>query len=71
MHMLCSTHRRVHVCPIEALAAVSAEERAWLPERFRPHIRAVTAPGCASMGRRGYSRGAEMGKAKSLAYYTE
>jgi len=53
--MLCSTHRRVHVCPIEALAAVNAEERAWLPERFRPHhIRAVTAPGCASKGRSGY-----------------
>jgi hypothetical protein len=31
MSMLCSTHRRVHVCPIKALAAVSAEARAWLP----------------------------------------
>jgi hypothetical protein len=36
--MLCSTHGRVHVCPIKALEAVSAEARAWLPERFRPHF---------------------------------
>jgi hypothetical protein len=38
MSMLCSTHGRVHVCPIKALEAVSAEARAWLPERFRPHF---------------------------------
>ncbi len=42
--MLCSTHRRVHVCPIKALAAVSAEARAWLPERFRPHFLGGGAP---------------------------
>jgi hypothetical protein len=42
--MLCSTYRRVHVCPIKALAAVSAEARAWLPERFRPHFLGGGAP---------------------------
>jgi hypothetical protein len=44
MSMLCSTHGRVHVCPIKALAAVSAEARAWLPERFRPHFLNGGAP---------------------------
>jgi hypothetical protein len=44
MSMLCSTHRRVHVCPIKALAAVSAEVRALLPERFRSHFLGGGAP---------------------------
>ena len=44
MSMLCSTHRRVHVCPIKALAAVSAEARALLPERFRSHFLGGGAP---------------------------
>lgn len=42
--MLCSTHRRVQVCPVKALAAVSAEARAWLPERFRSQLLGGGAP---------------------------
>jgi hypothetical protein len=46
--MLASAQRRVHVCPVEALSAVSAEARACIPERFRSHFSAVAAAGHVS-----------------------
>ncbi len=36
-------HRRLHVCPVEALTLVCAEARALLPERFRAHLLAWRA----------------------------
>jgi hypothetical protein len=74
--MLASAQRRVHVCPVEALSAVSAEARACIPERFRSHFSALSAAGhvstCPTEAAARLeawllsTRGAELRKAKSF-----
>jgi Ran GTPase-activating protein (RanGAP) involved in mRNA processing and transport len=68
-----SAQRRVHVCPVEALAAVSAEARAWIPDHFRSRFSVVghvsSCPPEAAARLEAWlmsTRGAELRKAKSF-----